>query len=73
MTLELVYINEIKFEYLQPRFEYGHTYKAISFTEDHTTFLDKDGVPMEFSNDTLHLNFRQKDKWREEQIEKILQ
>lgn len=73
MTLELVYINKIKFEYLQPRFKYGHTYKVISFTEDHTTFLDKDEVPMEFSNDTLHLHFRQKDKWRDEQIEKILQ
>ena len=67
MTLELVYIGEHR-----SRFIYGHVYKAISFTEDTTTFLDKDGVPMDFSNDVLHLHFRQKAQWREEQIDKIL-
>lgn len=68
MKLELVYIGEHK-----SRFIYGHAYKAISFTEDTTTFLDKDGVPMEFSNYVLHHWFRTKDKWREEQIDKVLE
>ena len=67
MKLELVYIGEHT-----SRFIYGHAYKAISFTEDITTILDKDGVPMEFSNYVLLHWFRTKDKWRDEQIDKIL-
>ena len=67
MKLELVYIGEHT-----SRFIYGQVYKAISFTEDTTHLLDKDDVVMEFSNDTLHLHFRQKAQWRDEQIEKIL-
>ena len=67
MKLELVYIGEHT-----SRFIYGQVYKAISFTEDTTTFLDKDGVPMDFSNYGLYHWFRTKDKWREEQIDKIL-
>lgn len=68
MKLELVYIGDQK-----SRFIYGDVYQANSFTEDTTTFLDKDGVPIDFSNDILHYYFRQKDKWRDEQIDKILQ
>lgn len=67
MKLELVYIGEHT-----SRFIYGQVYKAIHFTEDTTTIIDKDGVPMDFSNFVLHHWFRQKDQWREEQIEKIL-
>ena len=67
MKLELVYIGEHT-----SRFIYGQVYKAIHFTEDTTTIIDKDGVPMDFSNFVLHHWFRQKDKWRDEQIEKIL-
>lgn len=67
MTLELVYIGEHT-----SRFIYGQVYKAIHFTEDTTTIIDKDGVPKNFSNFVLHHWFRQKDQWREEQIEKIL-
>ena len=69
MELELVFIGQ----HTSSRFIYGHAYKAISFTTDITTFLDKDGVPMEFSNYALHHWFRTKDKWREEQIDKILE
>ena len=67
MKLELVYIGQHT-----SRFIYGQVYIANSFTVETTTFIDKDGVPMSFSNDILHLNFRQKDKWRDEQIDKIL-
>ena len=67
MTLELVYIGQHR-----SRFIYGQVYKAIDFTEDATTILDKDEVPMKFSNDVLHHWFRQKAQWREEQIDKIL-
>lgn len=67
MKLELVYIGE-----QQSRFIYGNVYKVIHLTEATTTFLDKDGVPMSFSNDILHHYFRQRDKWRDEQIDKIL-
>lgn len=67
MKLELVYIGQHT-----SRFIYGNVYPVIHVTEDTTTFLDKDGVPMSFSNDILHLHFRQKDKWRDEQIDKIL-
>jgi len=70
---ENVYISEVVYigEHTS-RFTYGQIYKAIHFTEHTTTFLDKDGVPMCFSNDVIHLWFRQKDHWREEQIDKIL-
>ena len=67
MTLELVYIGEHT-----SRFIYGQVYKTIHFTEDTTTIIDKDGVPMDFSNFVLHHWFRQKAQWRDEQIEKIL-
>jgi hypothetical protein len=55
------------------RFIYGQTYKAISFTGLTTTFLDKNGDTMEFSNITLQHWFGQKDKFRDEQINKILE
>ena len=67
MTLELVYIGQHT-----SRFIYGQIYIANSFTVDTTTILDKDEVPMSISNDILHLHFRQKAQWREEQIDKIL-
>jgi hypothetical protein len=67
MTLELVYIG-----HHTSRFIYGQIYIANSFTVDTTTILDKDRVPMSISNDILHLHFRQKAQWREEQIDKIL-
>lgn len=66
--VDLVYIGEQR-----SRFIYGNTYPVIRVTEHTTTLLDKDGVPMEFSDDILHHYFRQKDKWRDEQIDKILQ
>lgn len=74
MKLELVYIggeNRSK-HFDESRFIYGQVYKAVSFTQDTTTFLDKDEVPLEFSNDMLHYWFRPKNKWREEQIDKII-
>ena len=67
MTLEMVYIGEHT-----SRFIYGQIYISNSFTVETTTLVDKDGIPMSFSNSILHLHFRQKDKWREEQIDKIL-
>lgn len=67
MRIELVYIGEHT-----SRFIYGKVYKVISFKEYTTALLDKDEVPMYFSNDILHHYFRRKDEWREEQIEKIL-
>ena len=67
MTLELVYIGEHT-----SRFIHGQVYKTIYITEDTTTIIDKDGVPMDFSNFVLHHWFRQKSQWRDEQIEKIL-
>ena len=67
MTLEMVYIGDHT-----SRFIYGQIYIANSFTVETTTLIDKDGVPMSFSNSILHLNFRQKAQWREEQIDKIL-
>ena len=68
MTLEMVYIGDHT-----SRFIYGQIYIANSFTVETTTLIDNDGVPMSFSNSILHLHFRQKDQWREEQIDKILQ
>jgi hypothetical protein len=68
VKIELVYIGQHP-----SRFIYGGVYQSIWITEESTTIVDKDGVPMEFSNDILHLHFRQKDKWRDEQIEKILE
>jgi hypothetical protein len=66
MKLEMIYIGD-----QQSRFEYGKTYQAIIFTESFTTFLDNDNVPMDFFNDNLHHYFRQKQHWRNEQLEKL--
>ena len=52
MKLELVYIGEHT-----SRFIYGQVYKAISFTEDTTTFLDKDGSICEMNKDVLNKHF----------------
>ena len=67
MKLELVYIN-----HHTDRFIYGNVYNTIHISFTETTIIDKDGVPAVFSNDILHLHFREKSKWREEQINKIL-
>jgi len=67
MKLELIYIGE-----QQSRFTKGEKYKAISFTEYTTTFLDRDNVTFEMSNDILHHFFRNIQAWREEQINKVL-
>jgi len=67
MKLELIYIGE-----QQSRFTRGEKYKAISFTSYETTFLDRDGVPFEMSNDILHHFFRSVRDWREEQINRVL-
>lgn len=66
MKLKMIYIGE-----QQSRFIYGKIYNAISFTRDTTVFLDKDEVPMEFSNEILHHYFRQPIHWRNEQLEKL--
>lgn len=66
MNLELVYIGE-----QTSRFIYGNVYTTIHLTEDTTTLLDKDKVPMCFSNYVLHYYFRQKDKWRDEKLTEL--
>ena len=72
MKLELIYIGE-----QQSRFTKGEKYKASSSTSDtgimgSTTFIDRDGVPFEISNDILHHFFRSVRDWREEQINRVL-
>lgn len=64
--LGLVYIGEPRLDFI-----YGKTYKAIYFTTDLTTFLDKDYLPVEFPNHLIHLNFIHRDEWREERLEKL--
>jgi hypothetical protein len=66
--LELVYIGDHI-----SRFEYGKLYKAISFNNvGIITFLDKDGVPCEMNNDTLHLHFVSLSNFRDKKINQIL-
>jgi hypothetical protein len=67
--MKLVYIGDHT-----SRFTPGLLYKVINTTLDFTTVLDKDGVPMDFISDHFHYYFRWREinKWRDEQIDKIL-
>ncbi len=65
-NMELIYIGEHR-----SRFIFGNKYKVLNITEDTTIILDKDDVPMDFSNDVIHHWFRNVSTWRNEQLEKI--
>lgn len=67
---ELIYIGDHS-----SRFIKGDRYKVIAFsanTDARSIILDKDFVPFEIFNDILFLHFSTPEKFRDDQINKIL-
>ena len=67
MKLELIYIGDG-----QSRFTRGEKYKAISFTEYTTIFLDRMFLSIYQMMFYIHHYFRSIQSWREEQLNRIL-
>ena len=66
--IELVYIN-----HHSSRFIFGNTYYITYRDQFITTFLDKNGVLFDMSNEILSLHFKPLYKFREERIDSILE